>query len=113
MTPHETLLAGQREAVMELAMGRPGADVTTPLISQEAGVRMLATLGDVPGRRTTSRRFAMPEPSGPLHAPDVKNSEARVFLSAAGCGRRNSNPQALSSTGTLSPVCGPFQHAHT
>jgi hypothetical protein len=50
MTPYEALLAGQREAVMELAMGRPAADATTPLISPEAGARMLATLGDVPRR---------------------------------------------------------------
>jgi hypothetical protein len=47
MTPYEALLAGQREAVIELAMGRPAADATTPLISPRAGARMLATLGGV------------------------------------------------------------------
>jgi hypothetical protein len=47
MTPYEALLAGQREAVLELAMGRPGADMTIPLISSEQGARMLAALGEV------------------------------------------------------------------
>jgi hypothetical protein len=48
MTPHEALLAGEREAVMELAMGRPGDDTTAPLISPDTGTQMLAALGDVP-----------------------------------------------------------------
>jgi hypothetical protein len=46
MTPYEALLAGEREAVLELAMGRPGADATTVLISCEDGARMRAALGD-------------------------------------------------------------------
>jgi hypothetical protein len=40
------LLAGEREAVLELAMGRPGADTTRALISHEEGARMRAALGD-------------------------------------------------------------------
>jgi hypothetical protein len=47
MTPYEALLAGEREAVTEVAQGRPGADTATPLISADAGARMLAALGDV------------------------------------------------------------------
>jgi hypothetical protein len=47
LTPYEALVAGEREAVIELAMGRPGADTTTPLISPDAGARMLAALSDV------------------------------------------------------------------
>ena len=47
MTPYEALLAGEREAVLELAMGRPGADPTIPLISSEEGARMRAALGAV------------------------------------------------------------------
>jgi hypothetical protein len=47
LTPYEALLAGEREAVIELAMGRPGADTTTPLISPDAGARLLAALGGV------------------------------------------------------------------
>jgi hypothetical protein len=47
LTPYEALLAGEREAVIELAMGRPGADTTAPLISADAGARMLAALGEV------------------------------------------------------------------
>jgi hypothetical protein len=46
MTPYEALLAGEREAVLELAVGRPGADTTTALISCEEGARMRAALGD-------------------------------------------------------------------
>jgi hypothetical protein len=46
MTPYEALLAGEREAVLELAMGRPGADTTRALISHEEGARMRAALGD-------------------------------------------------------------------
>jgi hypothetical protein len=46
MTPYEALLAGEREAVIELAMGRPGTDTTTVLISCEDGARMRAALGD-------------------------------------------------------------------
>ena len=60
MTPYEALLAGERDAVLELAMGRPGADLTIPLISSEEGARMRAALGAVPvaeavvdGARTT------------------------------------------------------------
>lgn len=47
MTPYEALLAGEREAVLELAVGRPGADATIPLISSEEGARMRAALGEV------------------------------------------------------------------
>jgi hypothetical protein len=47
MTPYEAFLAGEREAVLELAMGRPGADTAVPLISPEAGARMRAALGEV------------------------------------------------------------------
>ena len=47
MTPYEALLSGEREAVIELAMGRPGADTTTALISREEAERMLAALGDI------------------------------------------------------------------
>jgi hypothetical protein len=47
MTPYEALLAGEREAVLELAMGRPGADATVQLISSEEGARMRAALGEV------------------------------------------------------------------
>ena len=47
MTPYEALLAGEREAVLELAMGRPGADTTIRLISSEEGERMRAALGPV------------------------------------------------------------------
>ena len=47
MTPYEALLAGEREAVLELAVGRPGADPTVLLISDEEGVRMRAALGPV------------------------------------------------------------------
>ena len=46
MTPYEALLAGKREAVMELAMGRPGADTTVALISDDEGARLRAALGD-------------------------------------------------------------------
>jgi hypothetical protein len=47
MTPYEALLAGEREAVLELAMGRPGADATIQLISSEEGARLRAALGEV------------------------------------------------------------------
>jgi hypothetical protein len=47
LTPYEALLAGEREAVIELAMGRPGVDTTTPLISADAGARLRAALGAV------------------------------------------------------------------
>jgi hypothetical protein len=47
MTPYEALLAGEREAVLELAMGRPGADLAIPLISSEEGARMRVALGAV------------------------------------------------------------------
>ena len=47
MSPFEALLAGEREAVLELAMGRPGADATIQLISSEEGARMRAALGEV------------------------------------------------------------------
>jgi hypothetical protein len=47
MTPYEALLAGEREAVLELAMRRPGADATIHLISSEEGARMRAALGEV------------------------------------------------------------------
>jgi hypothetical protein len=33
LTPREALWAGEREAVIELALGRPGADWSVPLIS--------------------------------------------------------------------------------
>jgi len=33
LTPLEALSAGEREAVIELALGRPGADSSVPLIS--------------------------------------------------------------------------------
>lgn len=46
MTPYEALLAGEREAVLELALGRPGDNTTTPLISCAEGARMRAALGD-------------------------------------------------------------------
>jgi hypothetical protein len=36
-TPYEALLAGRREAVLELAIGRPGADLSTALISSDEG----------------------------------------------------------------------------
>jgi hypothetical protein len=36
-TPYEALLAGRREAVLELAMGRPGADRSIALISSDEG----------------------------------------------------------------------------
>jgi hypothetical protein len=36
-TPYEALLANRREAVLELAMGRPGADRSIALISSEEG----------------------------------------------------------------------------
>jgi hypothetical protein len=47
LTPYEALLAGEREAVIELAMGRPGADTAAPLISPAAGARVRAALGAV------------------------------------------------------------------
>ena len=47
MTPYEALLAGERAAVLELAMGRPNADTTFRLISTEEGERMRAALGPV------------------------------------------------------------------
>src|SRR5918992_1141429 len=47
MTPYEALLAGERAAVLELAMGRPNADTTIRLISTEEGERMRAALGPV------------------------------------------------------------------
>jgi hypothetical protein len=47
LTPYEALLAGRREAVLELALGRPGADTALPLISAEKATRMRAALGDV------------------------------------------------------------------
>jgi hypothetical protein len=47
MTPYEALLAGEREAILELALGSPGADPTTQLISSEEGARLRAALGEV------------------------------------------------------------------
>jgi hypothetical protein len=47
MTPYEALLAGEREAVLELATRRPGVDATIRLISTEEGDRMRAALGPV------------------------------------------------------------------
>jgi hypothetical protein len=47
MTPYEALVAGEREAVLELAMGRPVADPTIQLISSEEGARLRAAIGAV------------------------------------------------------------------
>jgi hypothetical protein len=47
MTPYEALLAGAREAVLELAMGAPGADATIHLISSEEGAHLRAALREV------------------------------------------------------------------
>jgi len=46
MTPYEALLAGKREAVLELALGRPGDNATTALVSYAEGARLRAALGD-------------------------------------------------------------------
>jgi hypothetical protein len=47
MTPYEALLAREREAVLDLALGSPGAHPTTQLITSEEGARMRAALGEV------------------------------------------------------------------
>jgi hypothetical protein len=70
MTPYEALLAGEREAVLEPAMGRPGADGTTRLVSCEDGARMRA-------------------------APANFKRE----LQPSQCGRRDSNPHGLRPRG--------------
>ena len=42
LTPLEALRAGEREAVIELAMGRPGADWSVPLISDARAAEIFA-----------------------------------------------------------------------
>jgi hypothetical protein len=48
MTPYEALAAGRREAVIEIALGRPGADREIALISREEADQLLAQLGPLP-----------------------------------------------------------------
>lgn len=45
MTPFEALKAGQREAVIELALGMPGSDPAIALIGREQANDMLERLG--------------------------------------------------------------------
>jgi hypothetical protein len=44
LTPLEALWAGEREAVMELALGRPGADWSVPLISDVRAAQIFDAL---------------------------------------------------------------------
>jgi hypothetical protein len=44
LTPLEALRAGEREAVIELAIGRPGADWRVPLISDQRAADILASI---------------------------------------------------------------------
>ena len=46
-TPYEAWLAGRREAVLELAMGRPGADRSIALISSHEGSEISRRHGHV------------------------------------------------------------------